>query len=356
MAIGAFIKARRLIKEAHFDLVEFYGDQYWLLLIWAKFIFKKKNLLFVAHVDGIELHDMDKEQQYWSPRKGLKKWLYRNTHYRMARITFGLADKYICGCKDDLNYVIDHKIFKPTDAVCIPPGIDNLYHELPFIEEKDPVIVFLGSWIERKGVRIIPGIISEILREHPGYSFHIYGSWSLKNEILSSFPEQIREKIFVFEKLPIQSLRDGILKSAIFFFPSYSEGFGLATVEAMGCSCAVVTTRTGVGSELTDGTHAMLCDFDDTQAMKESIGSLIRDPWLREAIAYNGYLKSKSFNWEKQVELLNLTYCHWVLDKGAGKQTVSDSIYRKQVRVSGETKLFIDQGFVERGNRINSDN
>ncbi|MFT3932629.1 MAG: glycosyltransferase family 4 protein [Chitinophagaceae bacterium] len=311
-AVGVFLAARKLMKKEHFDLVEFYGDQYWLLLLWAKKIAAKKQTLFVAHVDGIELHDMDKEQQYWLKRSGFKKWLYRNTHYRTSRFTFSLADRYVCGCKDDLDYVLQRKLFPAEHAYCIPPGIDDVYHTIPFQANKKPVIIFLGSWLTRKAVGIIPDVIKDVLRQQPAYSFHVYGAWAAKETILGAFPEDVKDRVTVFEKLPIETLKQGIQDAAILFFPSYSEGFGLATVEAMSCSCAVVTTRTGVGSELINNEHALICDFDDKEGMKNALNSLINNEELRESIAYKGYQKAKSFKWGQQVAMLNTVYSNWV--------------------------------------------
>ena len=325
MAFGVFLSARKLIKTEHFDLVEFYGDQYWMLLLWSKIFRVKNRPLFVAHVDGIELHDMDKEQLFWMKRKGLKKWMYKNTHYRTSKLTFKLADRYVCGCKDDLTYVFQKNIFKPEHAFCIPPGIDDSYHSIPFQEKKKPYIIFLGSWIERKGIRVVSMVMSEILKENKDYEFHIYGSWSLKESILLSFPQSLRKQVIVFDKLPLQDLTKGILQSSILFFPSYSEGFGLATVEAMSCSCAVITTRTGVGSELSNGNNAMLCDFNDETAMKNALHVLINDEFLRKKIAYNGYLKAKSFRWSKQVELLSKVYSNW-LNKPISKSKLPNSL------------------------------
>jgi glycosyltransferase involved in cell wall biosynthesis len=255
---------------------------------------------------------MDKEQQYWMQRKGIKKWIYRNTHYRVSRMTFKLADRYVCGCKDDLEYVLQKKLFKPDHAFCIPPGIDDLYHQIPFREIKKSSIIFLGTWIERKGIRNLTNVVSEILKENKDYKFHVYGSWSMKDKILNSFSTDIRTQVTVFEKLSLPDLTEGILQSAIFFFPSYSEGFGLATVEAMSCSCAVVTTRTGVGSELSNSNNALLCDFNDEPAMKKAISALINDELLRKKIAYNGYMKAKSYQWNSQVNTLERVYTNWL--------------------------------------------
>jgi len=309
-AIGIFLKVWQLLKIKQYDLIEFYGDEYWLLLLCLTR--KKKRPIIVAHVDGIELHDMDKEQRFWLPRTGLKKWLYQNTHYRFSKITFSLADRFVCGCQDDLEYVYKKGLFTLEQAVCISPALDEKFHEILFQETKEKIILFLGSWIDRKGIRIIPDVVTKVLKTFSEYQFHVYGAWYAKEHIEQLFPKEINDRIKVFEKLAQEQLIEGIKKSSIFFFPSYSEGFGLATAEAMSCGCAVVTTKTGLGSILVDGEEALICRFDDTEQMVQALSTLILNEALRQRIAIRGYNKVKQFVWQKQIEKLERAYVNWL--------------------------------------------
>lgn len=310
-AIGIFFSVRKALKKNRYDIIEFYGDQYWLLLLWIKRLQKTNRPVLVAHVDGLELLDMKKALQYYKPRNGFKRWLYINTHFRFAQLTFNLADKFICGSLDDLNYVIQNNIFSKNDAFCVSPGIDNQFHNIPFIKGKEKVITFLGTWNVRKGINNIPEVITKILQKNPEHEFHIFGAWSSKKVIYSMFPEELKGRIVVFGKLSSTDLYEGITKAGIFFFPSYSEGFGLATVEAMSCSCAVVTTKTGVGCQLVNKKNALLVNFDDKEAMVSAINLLINNEHLRLELAYSGYQKAKEFQWGNQIELLERHYLNW---------------------------------------------
>jgi glycosyltransferase involved in cell wall biosynthesis len=305
-AIGTYLAVKKLLSKKKYDIIEFYGDEYWLLLKWL--VSKKQRPVLIAHVDGLELLDMEKKQKYWQQKKGIKKWMYFNTHYKLSKLTFSLADKFVCGCNNDLQYVLINNIFSVENATCIAPGIEDSFHEIPFINEKENVIVFIGSWIGRKAVKIIPQVIENALTNLPNYQFHVYGAWHSKNAILNSFKNEFHNRIKVAEKLPINVMLQAIQKASIFFLPSYSEGFGLATAEAMSCSCAVVTTPTGVGSELINGEEAIICNYNDVEAMAQAIANLATDNTLRNKIAYNGFKKAKSYNWQKQVLLLNDFY------------------------------------------------
>jgi glycosyltransferase involved in cell wall biosynthesis len=100
--------------------------------------------------------------------------------------------------------------------------------------------------------------------------------------------------------------------SSVFFFPTYSEGFGLATLEAMSCSIAVVTTPTGIGCNLKNNVEAKICDFNDVNKMSDAIDQIIKDDTLRSRIAYNGFKFAKKYVWKKQVLMLEQKYRQWL--------------------------------------------
>jgi glycosyltransferase involved in cell wall biosynthesis len=310
LALGTFFKARKLINSNQYDLIEFYGDEYWLLLWWLKKV-KKQHPVLVAHVDGLELYDKEKERRFWGKRAGIKKWWYRFNE-NLSALNFKLADKFVCGCDDELKYVTKEKLFDADNAACVSPGIDDEYHQLPFTQEKTKNIIFFGSWILRKGVRIIPEVITPILHKHPDVCFEVLGAWSSRERILSEFHESLHPRIIIYNKLPVEKLIDKLCHSSIFFFPTYSEGFGLATLEAMSCSIAVVTTPTGIGCNLTNDVQAKICGFNKVGEMYNAIDNLINDEALRIKTAFNGYCYAKRFTWKKQVMLLEEKYQQWL--------------------------------------------
>jgi glycosyltransferase involved in cell wall biosynthesis len=310
LALGTFLKARKLINRSGYDLIEFYGDEYWLLLWWLKKV-KKTHPLLVAHVDGLELYDKEKERRFWGKRAGIKKWLYRFNE-NLSAMNFKLADKFVCGCDDELKYVTKEKLFNADSAACVSPGIDDEYHQLPFTQERIKNIIFFGSWISRKGIRIIPEVITPILNKHREICFEVLGAWSSRDSILSEFHESLHPRIIIHKKLPVEKLIDKLCHSSIFFFPSYSEGFGLATLEAMSCSIAVVTTPTGIGCNLKNNLQAKICGFNKVGEMYNAIDNLISDEVLRTKIAFNGYCYAKRFTWKRQVMLLEEKYQQWL--------------------------------------------
>ena len=307
-AFGAFVKVWSLLSREDFDLIEYYGDEFWLLA-WTLNM-RKRRALLVAHADGLELLDLEKERQHFNRRSPLKDVLFRLTHERFSKIAFDYADKFVCLCRDDLSYAVDKQIFAAEDAVQIRPGLDEAYLEQTFQVTKDRRIAFTGSWIERKGIRVIPPVIERVLRRFPDYTFHVFGSSGAQDAILAAFHPDLRGRVIVHPKYPVDQLLAELRRCAIYFFPSYSEGWGQGTTEAMTCGCAVVATPTGCCSEMPPGT-VLLNAFDDVDGMVRSIASLIEDEPRRLQIARAGYDWARQCRWDPQVDQLAELYRRW---------------------------------------------
>ncbi|MSR65476.1 MAG: glycosyltransferase family 1 protein [Verrucomicrobiae bacterium] len=71
----------------------------------------------------------------------------------------------------------------------------------------------------------------------------------------------------------------------IFVLPSYTEGFSMAVLEAMGYGLPIVATKVGALPEvLQDGVHGFLVDRRDPKALADRLEKLIQSPSLRKQI------------------------------------------------------------------------
>jgi glycosyltransferase involved in cell wall biosynthesis len=140
----------------------------------------------------------------------------------------------------------------------------------------------------------------------------LYGTFVSADRVLAEFPACVRDRVAVQESYAQNAA--GLSKAKVFFFPTQYEGFGMALAEAMACGCAPVTTPTGFGAELRHGEEALLCDFDDTGAMRKAILALLDDERLRGRIARAASQRARSLRWEAQVRRLEATYSAWLLE------------------------------------------
>jgi glycosyltransferase involved in cell wall biosynthesis len=313
-AWGACGFVKQKLATRSYDLIEFFGGEFGLIT-WQLSKLKERPLI-VAHTDGLELLASEREHAYNPPLSLLRhahSWYWRRTHERLSRAAFVYADAFITGCELDRQYVVDHDIFEPERTAVVEPGLDDEFLSSPFRAKKEHRVAYAGSWIARKGIEKLSAVMTEVLNRDRELRFDVYSGGD-RAAVLADFPASLHSRIEVYERMCARELAEEMAKAGVFFFPSQYEGFGLTLAEAMACSCAVVTTRTGFGAELRDGQEALLCDFNDSEAMQQAILDLLADEEQRMRIARAGWQRVQTLRWDANIRRLEAVYARWVAE------------------------------------------
>jgi glycosyltransferase involved in cell wall biosynthesis len=227
-------------------------------------------------------------------------------------MAFAHADAFVSLCGVDREYVLNLGLYRVERTAVVEPGLDREYLSMPFIPKKEERVAFTGTWTARKGVSNLSAVMTRVLRQNQNLYFDIYGTGRAQDTVLADFPAEIHHRIVVYPPLSNQEMAEGLARAQVFFFPSQYEGFGIVLSEAMACSCAVVTTPTGFGADLHHRQEALLCDFNDVDAMAQAVLQLLQDEELRLKIARGGWERVRSLNWEANIKKLEATYCQWI--------------------------------------------
>jgi glycosyltransferase involved in cell wall biosynthesis len=98
--------------------------------------------------------------------------------------------------------------------------------------------------------------------------------------------------------VPVDTLKVFYRAAAVFAFPSLSEGFGLAPLEAMACGTPVVASDLPALIEAV-GDAAELVSPDNVFDVARGIRSLLMDLELRQRRIQAGLLQAKRFHWDE---------------------------------------------------------
>ncbi len=92
----------------------------------------------------------------------------------------------------------------------------------------------------------------------------------------------------------------------IYLCPSWDEGFGLPSLEAMACGCALVTYDNGGSRDFAfDGQTALVAKRRQVADLKNKLELLVKDEKLRKKIAQAGLDFVKNYpSWEEQARKL----------------------------------------------------
>ena len=97
--------------------------------------------------------------------------------------------------------------------------------------------------------------------------------------------------------VPVETLRVFYQAATVFAFPSLSEGFGLAPLEAMACGTPVIASDLPALVEAV-GDAAELVSPDNVFDIARGLRTLLLDPELRRRRSEEGRAQAARFNWQ----------------------------------------------------------
>ncbi|MFH1744860.1 MAG: glycosyltransferase family 4 protein [bacterium] len=109
-----------------------------------------------------------------------------------------------------------------------------------------------------------------------------------------------------YYNLPQHKLAELYSSADIYLCPSWDEGSGLPSMEAMACRCALVTYNNGGSRDYAfDGQTAMVAERRNKEDLKNKLELLIKDEELRKKISTNGFNYIQNMpTWKEQAEKL----------------------------------------------------
>jgi glycosyltransferase involved in cell wall biosynthesis len=216
------------------------------------------------------------------------------------------ADLTIVQNDRDYDYLLRSPL-RSKRIVCIPPGIYSgvMAHvaAAPRPEERPAAsMLWFGSWIARKGIHALPAAFDLILDQVPHATLTIGGVHLPERVIREQFSARAAARVRVLQRISIAEQATEFGRHAIFLFPSLSEGFGLALVEAMALGLAGVATHTGVGGDsLVHGDTAMIVPEASAVHLARAVVTLMTNDGLRNAMARRGQSQALTFTTDRMI-------------------------------------------------------
>jgi hypothetical protein len=174
----------------------------------------------------------------------------------------------------------------------------------------ETVVLFVGQFIERKGVGEIIDILPDLDLEDTVFVFVGHRGdmqWAVKRALLQS--PFASEHIYV--GVTSLALRRWFVVADLFMLPSYAEGRPTVIYEAMAAETAVLGTDVdGIPEQVVDGETGVLVPPRDADALTSALTSLVRDRARLESMGEHGLqrLLDKGWTWEAHAQRLQALY------------------------------------------------
>ena len=234
-----------------------------------------------AHFFAIELGGRTGRWLGWQERRSFSvaDHLFAVSHYVADRTReyLALGDRTV------------EIIYNPVDL--------GRFQPMPEIAEVPGRIIFVGTLIEKKGIRQLLEAMPTVCVRFPEAHLEICGNdtvdpqtgGSFRAQLESRFPEALRSRIHFRGGVPRDELPTLMASASLCLYPSHMEAMPIAWIEGLAMAKAVLASRTGPGSEvITHGEDGLLCNPHDPASIAEGIAEALGDAGLRQRLGAAG--------------------------------------------------------------------
>ncbi len=267
-----------------------------------------------------QAHEVDIIHANWTLSAGcvwLTKWLHRKpwvvtVHGSdiflagkkpiirwLTRIVLRGADKVIAVSKALAIEVA--RLGVPQNSIeVIPDGVDvKRFH--PQTGERDPIILFVGSFTWVKGGDILLHAFHEVAQRFSEYRLVMVGDGPLRNEweaLAKSL--NIAEKVTFTGPLGRNEVADWMRRAKLFVLPSRSEGLGVVLLEALASGTPCIGSAVGGIPDIINNEVGCLVGPDDPKILAESIIDQLINPIKLAELSKAAYEKAqREYDWNQ---------------------------------------------------------
>jgi len=165
--------------------------------------------------------------------------------------------------------------------------------------ENQITILFIGSWIERKGIRSIVEASQILYKQGLSLSWLMAGTSVDSESVLSFWPSEMHSLVEVIPRFTQATEESLFAHSHIFVLPSFFEGQPLALLQAMEAGrCCITTNCCGQRDLIQHGYNGLLHETGNAQQLASLIEQCVKDEELRITLGRNAKLSVKSRSWK----------------------------------------------------------
>lgn len=263
-----------LVQQEQIDIIECPDWNTFFQNSFATISFPRLSVPLVIKFNG--------SHSYFQQELGLpvKQYVYRSEKKLLTTATALCSVSRYTAQKTAALFGLDRPIKILYNCINLP--------EQPTVTRSNKKIIFTGTLTYKKGIFSLLKAWNEVYASHPDATLDIYGKGDTAAlEVLLT--PAARSSVHFKGHVSQEVLFSELSAATAAVFPSYSECFALAPLEAMAVGCAVINTSRSSGHELvTDKENGLLIDPDDIQGIADAIKLLLTDDTLRKKIADNG--------------------------------------------------------------------
>lgn len=154
------------------------------------------------------------------------------------------------------------------------------------IQADEEMIVYVGRFIEAKGLRELILAFKGLAAERPKASLALIGDGVMK-PVLQELIEQnkLQGRVHLPGGQPPDKVAEWVCASDVLTLPSWSEGYPNVVVEGVACGRPVVATDVGGTREILNDSNGILIPPKDPQRLQQALAQALSRSWNHAEIA-----------------------------------------------------------------------
>lgn len=221
-----------------------------------------------------------------------------------ARLACRMAEAVLTVSSEDRDYLIDRMGVPPRRVTPVFGGVSEQLFETPRERHANARLLFLGSWLERKGTLELIAAWRRVAADRPGVRLTIAGVGDSGQVDLDT---RDLDRVEVIRMVRRDELPGLLAEHDVFVLPSWFEGMPLTMLEAAaaGLACVVCALCGNLDVFRPDEPQrdgAILIPPNDTDALYGALVTLIDDGELRSVLGARARARAREFTWARNAD------------------------------------------------------
>ncbi len=259
----------------------------------------------------VSLHGYDVTSSVEALRRSAGGRLY----LRRREELFARAELFICVSRFIRDQAIERGY--PREKLWVHSiGIDLETFRTDDSVQRQPIVLFVGRLVEKKGCGHLIAAMRAVQRALPATRLVIIGDGPLRQKLQAQAAQSLSGEYTFLGSQPPEIVRSWLLKAKVFCVPSVTaangdqEGLGMVFCEAQAMGVPVASFASGgIPEAVLDGKTGYLSPEKDETGLTESICRLLKDSVLWTEMSRRGQERVKQcFDLRLQTRLLESKY------------------------------------------------
>ena len=190
----------------------------------------------------------------------------------------------------------------PREKIQVVPNGVNL-EKFPFAEpqERENLLLFVGSLIERKGGQHLIDAMPQVLRQFPGYQLVMIGEGPLKETWQAQISRLgLQDQVKLIGTQSQAEIADWMRRARLFVLPSLEEGQGVVIVEALASGLPCLGTNVGGIPDVVTPQVGRLVAPGNSSELAQAIYDILKDQAGWEAMCFAARQRAEAhYDWDR---------------------------------------------------------